>query len=174
MFDTAEGEDFQREDGSGDGSAKDCAETGGNARGEKHAGIFPGEFELFCHKLGEAAANLDSCAFAAGRSAEKVGDDGGDKDHWGHTGGHAATWFMDLIHDQVVTGFGIFAHEFIEGEDKDAGEWKEEEQPGMVEAEADGFVKQPEKKRYQGTRGQGDGDDEYRPAKEMGNDRKMF
>jgi len=113
VFDPAQGEDFQRKNGSGDGCAEDRSEACGDPGSQQYPGVFAGEMEFAGKEIGQAAAYLYGCAFPAGGAAKKVGDDCRHEHEGGHPDGDAASWCMDLVHDQVVTGLGIPAQVFV-------------------------------------------------------------
>src|ERR1700722_6160928 len=125
VFDPAQGQYFQGEDGAGDGCTKDSAETGGDTRGQKHTGVFSCQPEFFGKPLGQTAADLHRRTLTASGTAKKMGHYGGEQDHGRHSDGDSAAGGMDLVHDEVVAGLGVLAHEAVEHVNEDAGNRKQ-------------------------------------------------
>ena len=62
-----------------------------------------------------------------------MGDDGRDENEGGHAQRDAAARFVNLLDNEVVTALGMPTKPLIKQADRETGERKKEEQPGMLE-----------------------------------------
>ena len=61
-------------------------------------------------------------------------DNGAEEDQRRHAQRHAATWFMDLLDDQVVAAFDAATEQMIEQADREPADRQEKQQPWMRKA----------------------------------------
>ena len=121
-----------------------CEERAENAGHEEEADLLLSQPQRLAEGGRKAAAELDRRSFASGRPAEQVRRHRSDEHQRCHAQGHATTWLVDLLHDQVVATFYGSAETMVKQTNCGAAHWQQEQQPRMRETSSRGGIKAPE------------------------------
>ena len=135
VVDIPHGTDLHREHGGREGSAEEGGEGGAHAAHYELPSVVIPEMKDPSEEISERASHLESRTLPTDGGAEEVGEDGGEDDERGHLSGDAVSR-PDRLQDEIGPLGLPDAEEAVVEYDGDAGEGKEEDQPGMGETES--------------------------------------